>query len=58
MQCCNKHVIIYFGARVSGLIRAIRSFISIDMHVRVDYFQNNVKKRKFHIQKENPPKNE
>ena len=30
MQCCNKHVIIYSGARVSELIRAIRSFISID----------------------------
>ena len=31
MQCCNKHVIIYSGARVSELIRAIRSFISIDI---------------------------
>ena len=31
MQCCNKHVIIYSGARVSELIRAIRSFISIDL---------------------------
>ena len=31
MQCCNKHVIIYSGARVSELIRAIRSFISIDV---------------------------
>ena len=30
MQCCNKHVIIYSGARVSEFIRAIRSFISID----------------------------
>ena len=36
MQCCNKHVIIYSGARVSELIRAIRSFISIDM--LTDYF--------------------
>ena len=32
MQCCNKHVIIHSGARVSELIRAIRSFISIDLH--------------------------
>ena len=31
MQCCNKHVIIYSGARVLELIRAIRSFISIDV---------------------------
>ena len=31
MQRCNKHVIIYSGARVSELIRAIRSFISIDL---------------------------
>ena len=31
MQCCNKHVIIYSGARVSELIRAIRSFISIEL---------------------------
>ena len=31
MQCCNKHVIIYSGARVSEFIRAIRSFISIDI---------------------------
>ena len=31
MQCCNKHVIIYSGARVSEFIRAIRSFISIDV---------------------------
>ena len=31
MQCCNKHVIIYSGARVSELIRAIRSFMSIDL---------------------------
>ena len=30
MQCCNKHVIIYSGARVSEFIRAIRSFIGID----------------------------
>ena len=30
MQCCNKRVIIYSGARVSEFIRAIRSFISID----------------------------
>ena len=30
MQCCNKHVIVYSGARVSEFIRAIRSFISID----------------------------
>ena len=32
MQCCNKHVIIYSGARVSELIRAIRSFIIIDLY--------------------------
>ena len=32
MQCCNKHVIIYSGARVSEFIRAIRSFISIDLN--------------------------
>ena len=32
MQCCNKHVIIYSGARVSEFIRAIRSFISIDCY--------------------------
>ena len=25
MQCCNKDVIIYFGANVSEFIRAIRS---------------------------------
>ena len=31
MQCRNKHVIIYSGARVSEFIRAIRSFISIDI---------------------------
>ena len=31
MQYCNKHVIIYSGARVSEFIRAIRSFISIDI---------------------------
>ena len=30
MQCFNKHVFIYSGARVSEFIRAIRSFISID----------------------------
>ena len=30
MQSCNKHVIIYSGARISEFIRAIRSFISID----------------------------
>ena len=33
IQCCNKHVIIYSGARVSELIREIRSFISIDVSV-------------------------
>ena len=38
MQCCNKHVIIYCGARVSELIRAIRSFISIDCHHHRNYF--------------------
>ena len=31
MQCCNIHVIIYSSARVSEFIRAIRSFISIDI---------------------------
>ena len=30
MQSCNKHVIMYSGARVSEFIRAIRSFISIE----------------------------
>ena len=35
MQWCNKHVIIYSGARVSELIRAIRSFISIDYEVEI-----------------------
>ena len=29
IQCCNKDVIIYFGASVSEFIRAIRSFIRI-----------------------------
>jgi len=38
MQCCNKHVIIYSGARVSEFIRAIRSFISIDFQI---YFSDS-----------------
>ena len=31
IQCCNKDVILYSGASVSELIRAICSFISIDI---------------------------
>ena len=38
MQCCNKHVIIYSGARVSEFIRAIRSFISIDKTTKLKDF--------------------
>ena len=41
MQCCNKHVIIYSGARVSEFIRAIRSFISIDIPVADHDFVGN-----------------
>ena len=44
MQCCNKHVIIYFGARVSELIRAIRSFISIDNQLNRKTMALTVKK--------------
>ena len=34
MQCCNKHVIIYSGASVSELIRAIRSFIRFSIDIK------------------------
>ena len=43
MQCCNKHVIIYSGARVSELIRAIRSFVSIDF----SYFKFSIAKHAY-----------
>ena len=33
IQCCNKDVIMYSGARVPESIRAIRSSISIDFVV-------------------------
>ena len=41
MQCCNKHVIIYSGARVTEFIRAIRSFISIDYQTWKDAEHGN-----------------
>ena len=41
IQCCNKDVIIYCGASVSEFIRAIRSFISIDLWNGIDYLRCN-----------------
>ena len=35
IQCCNEYVIIYSGASVSEFIRAIRSFISIDISLNL-----------------------
>ena len=45
MQCCNKHVIIYSGARVSEFIRAIRSFISIDKTIISTHLKETKKKK-------------
>ena len=54
IQCGNKDVIIYPGASVSEFIRAIRSFISIDIqHIaffaHVSHFQSLMSYPVFHI---------